>query len=342
MDSRLFMNITKISYVIPCYNEAEVIREFYGRLSAIAQELNPYAFEFIFINDGSFDDTPAILNELSEKDERVKVLHFAKNLGHQIAITAGIDFSSGDVIVTIDADLQDPPELFKQMLEKIREGYDVVHAQRRRRAGETWFKRATAWFFYKLLKKVTDHNLVENSGDYRAFTRPVLKAVQRFREQHRFIRGIFSSIGFKQYVLPYDRDRRFAGKTKYPISKMLQLALNAVLSFSSSPIKLISWLSFSLWFASLLYLAKALIDHYILKNTAKGWTSIIILMTFFTGIIIFCLSILAAYVARIFEQGQGRPIYWLSDARNIDIDEVEADAEEVKLSGNILGVKRRT
>jgi dolichol-phosphate mannosyltransferase len=330
------VEIKKISYIVPCYNEEEVIHEFYTRVTAVSQEFNTYDFEFIFVNDGSSDKTPKTLDELAAGDNRVKVLHLAINRGHQAAITAGMDFSTGDLIVIIDADLQDPPELVKEMIEKVHEGFDVVHAQRKSRKGESGFKLFTAWFFYKMMRKLTANNLIENSGDFRAFTRPVLKVVRGFREERRFMRGIFSMVGFRQCVIQYDRGTRHAGKTKYPFKKMSRLAINAVLSFSRSPLKVISWLSFLMWFSSLVYLMKALIEHFVYRATVPGWTSIIILMTFFTGIIIFCLSIIASYIGRIFEQGQHRPIYWLSDARNIDMVDTDSDILEVKLSKDIF------
>ena len=172
-------------------------------MSLVASDLSDYDFEFLFVNDGSIDETPTILNNLADRDDRVKVLHFARNQGHQNAITAGMDYSSGDMVITIDADLQDPPELVHEILEKINEGFEVVHAQRNKRRGETWFKLFTAWIFYKLMRMMTNIDLVENSGDFRAFTRPVLLAVRSFRERHRFMRGIFAMIGF----IPVQRDR---------------------------------------------------------------------------------------------------------------------------------------
>lgn len=334
------MNMKKITYIIPCYNESEVIYEFYKRLKRLSEELRSYEFEFLFVNDGSNDGTAEILNALSEQDNRLKVLHLAKNRGHQMALTAGMDFAGGDIIVTIDADLQDPPELVKEMLYKIQLGYEIVHAQRRKRAGETWFKLFTAWVFYKLMSKFLVKDLIENCGDFRAFTRPVLEAVCHFRERHRFLRGTFAIIGFKQCIVTYDRDIRYAGKTKYPFNKMFSLAINAILSFSSSPIKVIIWVSLMLWSSSLIYLGKALIDHFIFHVTVEGWTSIIILLTFFTGINLFSLGIIGSYVGRIFEQGQKRPLYWLYDTRNIDIGNFNKyctlDIEEVTLSKNIL------
>lgn len=325
------MNIKLISYIIPCYNESEVLQEFYRRVSDIAKKLEDYNFEFVFVNDGSQDDTSLILNGLASADKRVKVIHFSRNFGHQYAITAGMDFCKGDLIITIDADLQDPPELVEEILKKAKDGYDVIHAQRYKRKGETWFKLATAWFFYKMMNKLTDGNIIENSGDFRGFTRPVLKTISSFRERHRFMRGMFSIVGFKQCTIQYDRDERYAGETKYPLDKMVKLALNAVFSFSSAPIKLISWFALLSWVTSLIYLIKALMDHFIFKLTVPGWTSIIILLTFFMGIIIFCLSIIASYIGRIFDQGQDRPLYWINDVKNIDSPINNNFIREVKL-----------
>jgi dolichol-phosphate mannosyltransferase len=332
-------SINKVAFIIPCYNECKVINEFYRRVKNVVQELSAYEFEFLFINDGSTDGTAELLNLLAEHDISVRVLHFAKNFGHQIAITAGMDYASGDVFVTIDADLQDPPELVKDMLLKIQDGYQVVHAQRKSRAGETKFKLITAWMFYQLMHKFLAKDLVENCGDFRAFTCSVAKAAQSFREQHRFMRGMFAIIGFRQCVIQYDRDARYAGKTKYSLQSMIRLANNAVFSFSSAPIKAINWLSFVLCGISLIYLIKSLINHFIFHETVQGWTSVITLLFFFSGLNIFILGVIGSYVGRIFEQGKQRPLYWLSDIKNIDIskiDECNLLINEVAISNNII------
>jgi len=289
----------------------------------LSDDLKGYSFEFLFVNDGSVDETEIILNALAQQDPRVKVLHFARNQGHQIALSAGMDFATGDMIVTIDADLQDPPEIVKQMIDKIQQGYEIVHAKRRHRQGESWFKLATARVFYKLMGRISDFEMTEDVGDFRAFTRPVLETVLRFRERHKFLRGIFAMIGYKQCFVDYDRDRRFAGATKYPLAKMIRLAVNAILSFSSSPLRFIIWLSFVLWGFSLIYLGKALYEYFVLKITVPGWTSIIVLQIFFTGIILFCMGIIGSYIGRIFEQGQRRPLYWIRETRNIDFDKTD-------------------
>lgn len=311
------MVVKKIAYVVPCYNEEEVIEEFYRRVAAVARSLPEFEFEFMFVNDGSSDTTPIKLNALAEVDQRVKVIHLARNLGHQIALTTGLDYCDGDMIITIDADLQDPPELAVEFKEKLEQGFDVVHAQRSHREGETAFKLATARLFYKFMKSFGSKDLVENSGDFRAFNRKVLLTMRCFREHHRFLRGMFASIGFKQTVIEYRRAERFAGQTKYPFWKMFHFATDAVLSFSAAPIRFIAWLSMALWLASLVYLAWSLYEHFFLGSTITGWTSIIFLTTVFTGLILFTIGIVATYIGRIFEELKDRPLYWIKSWRNI-------------------------
>lgn len=336
--------INLISLVIPCYNEAETIDEFYRRANTLTVSIEPAKLEFIFVNDGSTDDTGAILKKISAKDSRVKVLQLAQNRGHQIALSAGIDYATGDMIVTIDADLQDPPELVSEMLDLIEEGYDVVHAQRQKRDGETWFKLTTARLFYRFIRFASDTNIIENCGDFRAFTRSVQYIITSSRTPHKFLRGAFVQVGFRQTILSYNRDSRFAGETKYPFLKMLNLSVDALLGFSAVPIRIISYMSIFLWALSLIYLAKSLIEHYIFAITVPGWTSIIILVIFFTGLILFSIAIIGAYVGRIFEQGQNRPLYWLSNTQNIDFNMMEPNTEEfqeVKLAKHCSETWRR-
>jgi len=333
------MKVKSISLVIPCYNEEGTIEEFYRRAVELVGKIGNRNFDFIFVNDGSQDKTGLILNQLAELDSRVKVLHLAQNRGHQIALTAGLDHAAGDMIVTIDADLQDPPELIQDMLQKIEEGCDLVHAQRRRRKGETFFKLASARLFYRLMRYVGKIKIVENCGDYRAMTRPVLDTVIGFRTPHRFLRGIFSQVGFNQCVISYDRDPRYAGDTKYPFLKMLSLSIDALLGFSATPIRVITWLSITLWALSLIYLIKSLFEHFILHITVPGWTSLIVMLFFSTGLILFCIAILGAYIGRIYEQGQQQPLYWLCDARNLDLESInyrDGRLPELLLSKRIL------
>jgi len=328
-----------ISLVIPCYNEEAVIEEFYRRSQALAGSLSQYRFEFIFVNDCSTDLTGSILNNMGAKDPSVKVLHFAQNRGHQIALTAGLDIALGDMIVTIDADLQDPPELIHKMLEKIEEGYDIVHAQRRHRKGETRFKLLSAWLFYRFMRWFSNTAVIENCGDFRAFTRPVKAVLSAFRAPHRFLRGTFVQLGFRQCVIQYDRDARYGGQTKYPFFKMLNLSIDALLGFSAAPIRIISLISICLWAFSLVYMIKSLIEHFVLKITVPGWTSMVVLLFFFTGLILFSIAIIGSYVGRIYIQGQNQPLYWLADARNFDpeaLNQQQGEIPEIKISRRIL------
>jgi dolichol-phosphate mannosyltransferase len=312
--------MTRVSLVAPCYNELEVLPEFYARVCRLAENTPACAFEFLFVDDGSTDGAAALLDSLADKDPRVKVLHLARNQGHQIALTAGMDFASGDIVVTLDADLQDPPEIVPDLLAKIAEGYDIVHAQRRTRSGETSFKLVTARAFYRVLHAMASEGLLEDCGDFRAFTRPVLLAACSFRERHRFLRGTFALLGFRQAVIAYDRDPRPAGRTKFPLRRMLGFAIDGILSFSSAPLRSVLWLAILLWAVTLIFLARACIGHFILGRTVPGWTSMVVLLTFFSGLNLFCLSVIGAYVGRTFEQGQRRPLYWCSSLKNVDID----------------------
>jgi glycosyltransferase involved in cell wall biosynthesis len=337
------MEIRCISFIIPCFNEEETIDEIYTRLCAIADKLNNYDFEFFFINDGSTDRTKEKIGFLSKKDLRVKSIHFASNQGHQIALSAGMDFVAGDLIVTIDADLQDPPELLSDMLEKVEAGYDIVHAQRRTRQGETWFKLATANIFYWFINKISKHAFIKNCGDFRAFTRPVLEVARNFRERHKFLRGNFSNFGFRQCIIQYDRDQRFAGVTKYPFIKMVKFATDAVINFSTAPIKAVISASIVLLFASFIYLFYALVAHYYFNVTIKGWTSLIFALAFFGSLQLFCIAIVGLYVARIYEQGQNRPLYWIEDMDNIPAEALSkfGETREISISRKIIESKKK-
>ena len=292
--------------------------------------MKPRKFEYIFVNDGSTDKTGQILNDLAAHDPAVKVLHLAQNRGHQIALTAGMDYANGDAIVTIDADLQHPPELISEMVDKIEKDCDIVHAQRQFRSGDRWLKRVTAKGFYYFMKFFSGTRLIQNSGDFRAFTRPVLETIKSFRMPHRFLRGIFVQIGFRQCVIAYESEIRFAGDTKYSFIKMMNLAIDGVLGFSAAPVRLITWLSILLWCVSLIHLIKSLIEHFIFEITVPGWTSIIVLMFFFTGLILFSIAIIGSYVGRIFVQGQKIPLYWLRDARNVDLTKMKDQAGQFR------------
>lgn len=307
------------SVIVPCYNEQETLREFHRRVKEVAAGCPGVSFEFIFVNDCSSDATGEILHAIADADSRIKVLELAVNSGHQKAVTAGLDFAEGEAVIIIDGDLQDPPELIPEMLALIDAGFDVVHAQRRARAGESWFKLATAKIFYAVLGKLSTTRIIENCGDFRAVSSRVAKTMQRFREPHRFLRGLFAMVGFRQCILRFDRHERFAGRTKYSLKKMVKLASDALFSFSTAPIRAILWFAAGLWAMSLLYLAITLYQ-WLIGRTVAGWTSIVILLTVFTGVILASISVVGSYVGRIFQQGQHRPLYWLANTRNIRWD----------------------
>jgi len=337
------VTIPRVSIAAPCLNEAETVREFYRRVAGLADALRPSELEIVLVDDGSTDGTGGILDELAAADPRLKVLHLAENRGHQVALLAGMDFATGDIVVTLDADLQDPPEVIPAMLAKIAEGHDVVHGQRRMRKGESVFKRLTAWAFYRILRRISGVPILADAGDFRAFTRPVLEVVRSFRTENAFLRGTFASVGFRQCLLPYDRDRRYAGRTKYPLGKMVRLATDAMLEFSAAPVRTIVWASIVLWALSLVYTGDALYKHFVLDVTVPGWTSLTVLLTFFTGLILFSIAVIGSYVGRIFLQVQSRPLYWLRDSRNVPALPSEALATapaEVRLSQGVLA--RRT
>ena len=339
------MRILKISVVVPCFNEAKTIDEFHRRVHDLASSQPQRQFEFIYVNDGSTDNTATLLNNFAATDKSIKVVHLAQNRGHQAALSAGMDVSSGDMIVTIDADLQDPPELILTFIEQIETGFDIVHARRKQRKGESIFKVLTAKVFYRVLRLFANTPIIENCGDFRAFTRPVLEAVNAFRSTHRFLRGIFVQVGFRQCIVDYDRDPRYAGKTKFTLLKMYKLSIDALLGFTDMPIRIITAFSLILWLFSLGFLLKSLIEHFILEITVPGWTSLVLLTTFFTGLTLFSVAIIGSYVGRIFIQGQNPPMYWINDLRNLEIDELSdhaADLPEIVLSKNILrGMKKR-
>jgi dolichol-phosphate mannosyltransferase len=325
-----------VSVIVPCFNEEEVLGAFYERSVAAAEAVTGWNHEWIFVNDCSTDRTAQTLDALAARDERVKVVHLARNRGHQVAVTAGLDYAMGDAVVIIDADLQDPPEVIGRMLNLIDEGYDVVHAQRAERRGETAFKLLTAKLFYSILRRIGNVRVVENAGDFRCVSRPVADTMRAFREPHRFLRGMFTHLGFMQCVLRYDRDERFAGESKYPFMKMLRLAADAVFSMSAAPIRAILWAAAGMWALGLGYLVYSLVKFVTVGIEEPGWTSVVFLLTMYTGLILASIAVIGQYVGRIFEQGQARPLYWVSAMRNIDPDDVRGKSVESKLARRVV------
>ncbi|WP_243305001.1 glycosyltransferase family 2 protein [Geothrix oryzisoli] len=304
-----------LSLVIPIFNEEEVLPLLIPRLREILNTLSCPS-EVILVDDGSSDRSIQILLKESESDSRLKVLALARNFGHQLAATAGLDFSRGEAVILMDADLQDPPELISAMLEKYCQGFDVVYAKRTAREGETWFKKATAWAFYRIMRRLIHKDLPVDVGDYRLMSRPCLDALQSMRETHRFLRGMVAWIGFPQTSVEFIRPRRAAGETKYPLSKMLLFAWNAALSFSPLPLRLIFGAGMTLAIGSFSYGLFAMGATFWGLDVVRGWASSIAVTCFIGGTILVSIGLLGEYVAKIYEQVKERPLYVVARTKN--------------------------
>ena len=309
----------KVSLVIPMYYEEEVAEECYKRTKEMLNSLNNYESEIIFVNDGSKDKTLEILEKIAEKDKDVKIVSFARNFGHQAAVTAGLKEVTGDAIVIIDADLQDPPELIPDMLKLWEDGNEVIYAKRKKRDGESAFKLFTAKMFYKTLNGLSDVEIPRDTGDFRLADRKVVDVINSLPEHNKFLRGLFSWVGFKQTPFEYERKERFAGKTKYPLKKMLKLAGDGIISFSTKPLKIIGGIGLLSVFISFIVLIYSLLS-FIFKwnNLTPGWTSIMFAITFFAGVQLVSIWMISEYIARIYDEAKGRPQYIIDKKINID------------------------
>jgi dolichol-phosphate mannosyltransferase len=306
-----------VSIVVPMYFEEAVAQECYNRLKKVMDD-NKISYEFIFVNDGSTDKTIDILTQIANEDKRTKVVSFARNFGHQNAVTAGIDYACGDAIVIIDADLQDPPELIPQMIDKWREGYDVVYGKRKTRKGETFFKLITAKYFYRFLNYVSDIDIPKDTGDFRIIDRKVADVFRNMTERNRFIRGMMSWVGFRQTYVEYERDERFAGETKYPLKKMLKFASDGIIAFSSKPLRLVTNCGFFCVLISIGLLLYSIIVKVMGHQIGTGWASIMVAISFFSGIQLLGLGIIGQYIARIYDESKNRPIYIVKETINMD------------------------
>lgn len=297
-----------LSIIVPVYNEQEVINETFKRLSGVFENYF-MDIEYIFINDGSKDNTYLKLREIALANPCVRVINFARNFGHQIAITAGMDYAKGDAVVIIDADLQDPPEVILQMVEQWEQGYEVVYGKRLQREGETFFKKFTAKMFYRFLDSMTDVKLPVDVGDFRLIDRKVCDAMKCLPERSRYVRGLVSWVGFKQTSVEYRREKRFAGETKYPLKKMLKLAGDGIFSFSYKPLKLATFAGMLVSIISFIYLIVVLIQRFVKNDIASGWASSMAVSLFFNGVMLIVIGIMGEYVGRIYEEVKARPLY---------------------------------
>jgi polyisoprenyl-phosphate glycosyltransferase len=311
------------SFVIPLFNEEGVLDELRRRLVAVADQLDGPA-EFILVDDGSTDRTREVVERLRAGDDRVKLVTLSRNFGHQLAISAGLDFAGGEAVVIMDGDLQDPPEVVPELAERWREGFDVVYAVRAARAGETRFKRGTASLFYRLMAKLTSIEIPLDAGDFRLVDSRVASIVANMREPDRYLRGMFAWVGFRQTAVSYEREPRAAGEGKYSLTRMLRFAIDGLLSFSTAPLRItlasgfvIAGLAFAAGIAAaVLKLAGAF--------ETPGWASLIVVLTFFSGIQLVVLGTIGLYVGRIYAQGKQRPLYLVSSAIGFDREQIAA------------------
>ena len=302
-----------ISYVLPIYNEENNIDLLYRTITDTVKPIKQkYDFQYIFVNDGSKDGSLNKLIKLQQQDPSIVVIDFARNYGHQIAVTAGIDYTDSDAVIVMDSDMQDPPKVSLELIAKWEDGYDVVYAQRRTRK-DGFLKKATASLFYKLLHKLSDIDIPENTGDFRLIDRKVADELKKYREHDRFLRGLVSYIGYKQIGVQFDRDERHAGKTGYPLKKMLKLAMDGILGFSSAPLKLINKVGFIMAFFSIIGIIYVLVTKLFRPETVvAGWSFIVISIFLVGGIQLIMLGVLGEYIGRIYTESQDRPLYCIN------------------------------
>jgi len=298
-----------ISIVVPCLNEEEVLRDTNRRLIAVLEQL-PQKFEILYVDDGSSDRTPEILRELQADDERIRVVRFSRNFGHQMAITAGLEHASGDAVAIIDADLQDPPEVIADLVAKWMDGFDVVYGVRTERQGETAFKLWTAKLFYRFIGKLSDTEIPLDTGDFRLMGRRVVDALLAMPERDRFVRGMVSWLGFSQVAVPYRRAARAAGVTKFSLFKMLRFAMDGIVSFSILPLRLATWVGFAASGVALLGILITVVERLMgVEGLVKGWASILVAILFIGGVQLICMGIIGEYVGRIYGESKRRPLY---------------------------------
>ncbi|WP_314590273.1 glycosyltransferase family 2 protein [Paenibacillus terrigena] len=316
-----------LSLVVPMYNEEENIDYFYSKITNVMKEYK-YNYEVICINDGSKDKTLLKLINLAEQDSRIKIVDLSRNFGKEVAMTAGLRSSNGDAVIPIDADLQDPPELIPILIEKWQEGYDVVYATRQKREGETLIKKTTAHLFYRFIKKITKIDIPEDTGDFRLMSRQVVDALNQLPEHHRFMKGLFSWVGFKQTSIYYQREPRFAGKTSFNYWKLWNFAIEGITSFSFVPLQIAMYLGFIISSLSLIYAGYLVVETLIAGNSVPGYPSIMVAVLFFGGVQLITLGIIGEYIGRIYNETKRRPLYIVREAINFN-SETESELMKV-------------
>ena len=323
-----------LSIVVPCMNEQEVLRETHQRLVAVLQQA-PLNFEIVYVDDGSTDSTSEVLRELQAQDTQVRVVRFSRNFGHQVAITAGLEHASGDAVVIIDADLQDPPEVVLEFLAKWLDGYDVVYGVRTERDGETPFKLGTAKIFYRFISRLSDTRIPLDTGDFRLMDRRVVDSLLSMPERDRFVRGMVSWLGFSQVAVPYHRAPRAAGTTKFSLFKMVRFALDGIFSFSILPLRLATWTGFAASAVAIVGIIIVLLERFFqVPGLVKGWSSAVIAELFIGGVQLICIGIIGEYVGRIYGESKRRPLYIVRERMGFESrNPVAASARQAMLSG---------
>ena len=311
MKKKLNQQIKLISIIVPCYNECEVIQETHNRLCKVMNSLNSYKYEIIYIDDGSIDKTWSILEHLYNSEKNIQIIQLSRNFGHQMALTCGVKNANGKAMVIIDADLQDPPEVIPRMIEKWEQGYNVIYGVRKTREGETWFKKFSATIFYKLLKVSSKIEIPSETGDFRLIDNKVKKAFLNMPEKDRFVRGMISWIGYKQTSIQYERHPRFLGSTKYPLRKMLEFALDGIISFSIKPLRLVTFFGFIIAIFSFGLIIYVVIGRFF-GSPVPGWSALLSSILFLGGIQLISLGLIGEYIGRIYGEVKNRPNFLIS------------------------------
>ncbi|SEU09431.1 Glycosyltransferase involved in cell wall bisynthesis [Salinibacillus kushneri] len=302
-----------ITIMVPVYNEEQVIEEFYSRVNEVTKRTDEYNFEILFVNDGSIDKTLAIIKKLRNSDHRISYIDLSRNFGKEVAMLAGFDYSKGDAVVIIDADLQDPPELIYDMISYWEQGYDDVYAKRIDRQGETWLKKSTSKAFYRLLKKTTTIPIQQDTGDFRLLDRRCINALRQIRESQRYTKGLFSWLGFKKKEVLFSRDQRLAGNTKWNYTKLFNLAIEGITSFTTYPLKLSSYLGLLISIGAFIYMFVIIIKTLVLGESVSGYPSLMSVILFLGGIQLLSLGIIGEYLGRIFNETKKRPVYLVQE-----------------------------
>lgn len=314
------MNKKIISVVVAVYNEQNVLEEFYRRSTSTMVGLSKYSYELLFVDDGSKDNSLAILKEIAKNDKKVKIVALSRNFGQESALLCGLEHAIGDAVVIMDADLQDPPELIPTMLDYWSNGNDIVYAKRKKRKGENFFKLITSKIFYRVQNFLSEIQMPVDTGYFRLCDRKVVEVIKKMPEKNKYLRGLFSWVGFKQCAVEFDREERLAGKTKYSIDKLFKLAKDAVIGFSSKPLKLVGGFGVVSILISILILLYSLISYFKGWAVEPGWTSIMVAISFFTGVQLLCLFVIAEYIANIYDNTKQRPEYIIKEIINITLE----------------------